>query len=224
VAVLAGRPPSELTLAPKPFELKIPDVPAGVPSDLLQRRPDIASAERLVKSANAQVGAAVAAYYPTLTLSASYGFDANGLGQVFNASNNVWSLGATAAEPIFEGGLRGATVRAAKAYRDEAVATYRQTVLTAFQQVEDQLVALRQLEQADALERKSSAAADQAEKIVANEYQAGTAAPTDLLVAEQTALAERRTLITYQQQRLVAAVTLIEALGGGWKDSELAKK
>jgi NodT family efflux transporter outer membrane factor (OMF) lipoprotein len=224
VAVLAGRPPSELTLAPKPFELKIPDVPAGVPSDLLQRRPDIASAERLVKSANAQVGVAVAAYYPTLTLSASYGFDANNLGRIFNASNNSWSVGATAAEPIFEGGLRGATVRAAKAARDEAVANYRQAVLTAFQQVEDQLAALRQLAEADAHERQSSAAADEAEKIVANEYKAGTAAPTDLLVAEQTALNERRSLITYQQQRLVAAVTLIEALGGGWKDSELAKK
>jgi NodT family efflux transporter outer membrane factor (OMF) lipoprotein len=224
VAVLAGRPPSELTIAPKPFDLKIPEVPAGVPSDLLQRRPDIASAERLVKSANAQVGVAVAGYYPTLTLSASYGFDANNLGRIFNASNNVWSLGATAAEPLFEGGLRGAQVRAAKAARDQAVANYRQTVLTAFQQVEDELAALRQLEQADAHERQSSAAADEAEKIVANQYKAGTVSPTDLLVAEQTALNERRSLITYQQERLVAAVTLIEALGGGWKDSELPKK
>lgn len=224
IAVLTGRPPAELTLAEKPFDLKIPDVPVTVPATLLQRRPDIASAERLVKSANAQVGVQVAAYYPSVTLSASYGFNATALSQVFNASNNVWSLGAQAAEPIFEGGLRGASVRAAKAGRDQAVANYRQTVLTAFQQVEDELIALKMLAQEDALYRRSSASADENEKIVVNQYRAGQAQATDVVVAENTALAERRNLITAQQNRLTATVSLIEALGGGWNASELTGK
>ncbi len=224
IAVLAGRPPSELTLAPKPFDLKIPDVPVAVPSTLLQRRPDIAAAERAVKAANANVGVAVAAYYPTLTVTASTGLAGNSFGNLFNAKNSAWSLGASAAEPIFEGGLRGATVRAAKAARDQTVAQYRQTVLTALQQVEDELVALRKLEQEDALDRRSSAAADEAEKIVVNQYKAGTAATTDVVVAEQTALTERRNLITAQENRLTAVVTLIEALGGGWNATELRGK
>ena len=221
IAVLAGRPPADLTLAPKPFVLKIPDVPAGVPSTLLERRPDIATAERQVKAANAEIGVAVSAFYPNLSLTGSYGYTGGELSALFSASNSLWSFGASAPEVLFQGGYRVAAVRAAKASRDQAVANYRQTVLTAFQQVEDQLIALKQLEQADLIERQSSAAADENEQIVVNEYQAGTAAPTDVVVAEQTALAERRTLITYQEDRLVAIVSLIEALGGGWHASAL---
>ena len=224
VAVLAGRPPSDLTLAPKPFVLKVPDVPAGVPTTLLERRPDIAAAERLVKSANAEIGVAVSAYYPDLTLTGSYGYSSGELGALFNPASSLWSFGSSAAETVFEGGLRSATVKAAKAARDEEVATYRQTVLTAFQQVEDELIALKQQEQADMIERQSSAAADENVKIVMNEYQAGTAQATDVEVAEQTALTERRNLITFQQNRLVAIVSLIEAVGGGWNASELKDK
>ena len=224
IAVLAGRPPSDLTIAPKPFVLKIPDVPAGMPTTLLERRPDIAEAERSVKAANAEIGVAVAAFYPNLTLTGSYGYTSGELGALFSASNSLWSFGSSAAETVFQGGFRSATVKAAKSARDQSVAQYRQTVLTAFQQVEDELIALKQLEQADMIERKSSAAADENEQILVNEYQAGTAAPTDVVVAEQTALSERRTLITFQQNRLVAIVSLIEALGGGWNASDLNGK
>jgi NodT family efflux transporter outer membrane factor (OMF) lipoprotein len=224
IAVLTGRPPSDLTLAPKPFVLKIPDVPAGVPTTLLERRPDVAAAEREVKAANAQIGVAVSAFYPNLELTGSYGYTAGELGALFSASNSLWSFGSSAAETLYQGGARGAAVKEAKAVREQDVAQYRQTVLTAFQQVEDALIALKQLEQADMIQRRSSAAADENEQILVNQYQAGTVAPTDVVVAEQTALAERRTLITYQQDRLVAIVSLIEALGGGWNASDLKGK
>jgi outer membrane protein TolC len=177
-----------------------------------------------VKAANAQIGVAIAAFYPNLQLTGAYGFTGGELGALFSATNSLWSFGSSAAETLYQGGFRGAAVKQAKAVRDQDVAQYRQTVLTAFQQVEDALIALKQLEQADLIQRKSSAAADENEQIVVNEYQAGTAAPTDVVVAEQTALTERRTLITYQQDRLVAIVSLIEALGGGWHASDLNDK
>jgi NodT family efflux transporter outer membrane factor (OMF) lipoprotein len=224
VAVLAGRPPSELTLPEKPFELVVPDVPAGVPSTLLERRPDVAEAERLVKSANAQIGVAVAAWYPTLTLNASKGFTSGMLDTLFNPTSSLFSFGGSIPENLFEGGLRSATIKAAKAVRDQDVASYRQTVLTAFQQVENELVALKQLEQADMIERQSSAAADENVDIVMNEYKAGTAQATDVEVAQQNALTERRNLITFQEDRLVAIVSLIEALGGGWHTSDMNGK
>lgn len=223
VAVLAGEPPATFSLAAKPFNSKVPDVPAGAPSRLLERRPDIAQAERLMKAANADIGVAVAAYFPDLILTGNYGYAASELSRLLNASNSFWSFGASAAETVFQGGFRGAAVKAAKASYRQTVAAYRQTVLTAFQQVEDELIALRMLEQEEALNRKASLAADDNERIVFNQYKTGTASITDLWVAQQTALTARRTLITTQGQQLVAAVTLIEALGGGWNASELPK-
>lgn len=224
IAVLSGRPPAELTLEPKPFTLKTPEVPAGVPSALLQRRPDIAAAERQVRASNAQIGVQIAAFFPNVTLNASYGFSGNTLSNIFNASNKTWSFGSNSVETLFEGGQRFAAVSAARAAHDQSVAQYRQTVLTALQQVEDELIALKMLEQAAQLARQSSAAADEAEQIAVNQFRAGTVSSTDVVVAEQTALSERRAVITYQEERLVAIVSLIEALGGGWNASDLDKR
>lgn len=222
IAMLTGQPPASLTIAPKPFDLKIPTVPVSVPSELLERRPDVAAAERRAANANAQMGVQVAAYYPSLNLSASYGFTSTTLGQLF--SSGGWSLGLQAAETLFDGGARKARVNQAKAQYDQAVAQYRQAVLNAFQQVEDGLAAQRYLEAQDALRRKSSAAADQAEQIVVNQYRAGQASSTDVVTAENTALSARQSLITTQRDRLTATVSLIEALGGGWSTAELPKK
>ena len=222
IAMLTGQPPASLTITPKPFDLKIPTVPVSVPSELLERRPDVAAAERRAANANAQIGVQVAAYYPSLNLSASYGFTSTTLGQLF--SSGGWSLGLQAAETLFDGGARKARVNQAKAQYDQAVAQYRQAVLNAFQQVEDGLAAQRYLEAQDALRRKSSAAADQAEQIVVNQYRAGQASSTDVVTAENTALSARQSLITTQRDRLTATVSLIEALGGGWSTAELPKK
>jgi NodT family efflux transporter outer membrane factor (OMF) lipoprotein len=223
IAVLAGEPPARFSLAAKPFDAAVPQTPAGTPSKLLERRPDIAEAERQMKAANAQIGVAVAAYFPDVTLTGSTGLSGPELDHLISSSNVLWSFGTSAAETVFEGGFRGAAVKAAKASYRQTVATYRQTVLSAFQQVEDELIALRMLEREEVLNRKASAAADDAERIVTNQYRIGTASITDLLVAQQTALTARRTLVTTQGEQLVAAVTLIEALGGGWKASELPK-
>lgn len=222
IAMLTGQPPASLTIAPKPFDLKIPTVPVSVPSELLERRPDVAAAERRAANANAQIGVQVAAYYPTLNLSASYGFTSTTLGQLF--SSGGWTLGLQAAETLFDGGARRARVNQAKAQYDQAAAQYRQAVLNAFQQVEDGLAAQHYLETQDALRRQSSAAADQAEQIVVNQYRAGQASSTDVVTAENTALSARQALITTQRDRLTATVSLIEALGGGWSTAELPKK
>jgi NodT family efflux transporter outer membrane factor (OMF) lipoprotein len=224
VAVLIGQPPAKFSIAPKPYDVKLPAVPVGVPSSLLERRPDIADAERTMKAANADIGVAVSAYFPDLILSGSEGYSSPYLGRLISADTNLWSFGASAATTIFQGGLRGAQVKAAKSTYREQVANYRQTVLVAFQQVEDQLIALRMLQEQVEMNRKASAAADDAEQITVNAYKAGTASSTDVVVAEQTALTQRRALITAEGQRLTATVALIEALGGGWNVSQLKGK
>jgi NodT family efflux transporter outer membrane factor (OMF) lipoprotein len=223
IAVLAGEPPASFSLAPKLFRYKVPDVPAGLPTALLQRRPDIAVAERQMKAANAEIGVAISAYFPNLTLNASYGYEHFLLNELTIINNSVWSYGASAPEVLFQGGFRHAAVKAAKSFYRETVAAYRQTVLTAFQQVEDELIALRMLEVQEAKYRKSWAAAADVELIEDKQYEIGTASLTDVLIARENTLAARRTLVVVQGQRLVAAVTLIEALGGGWKASELPK-
>jgi NodT family efflux transporter outer membrane factor (OMF) lipoprotein len=223
-AVLVGQPPATFSITAKPYDVKLPQVPVGVPAALLERRPDVADEERLMKAANADIGVAVSAYYPTLTLNGSYGYSSPELGNLISANTSLWSFGASAAETIFQGGFRGAAVKAAKASYREQVANYRQTVLTAFQQVEDQLIAIKMLQDQVELNRKASAAADEAEQITINEYKAGTASSTDVVVAQETALTQRRALITAEGDQLTAAVTLIEALGGGWNASQLKKE
>jgi NodT family efflux transporter outer membrane factor (OMF) lipoprotein len=221
IAILIGRPPAEFSIAPAPFTVFVPTVPTGVPSTLLERRPDIAAAERQMASANAQIGVAEAAYFPDLTLTASYGFTALSTANLFSASNKLWSLGAAVAETVFDGGARSAQVSANRAAYDQTVANYRQTVLTGFQQVEDQLAALRILEEQAAVQEGAVRAAREAERLVLNQYRAGTQAYTSVLTAQTTALTDEQTALTIAQNRLVASVSLIQALGGGWNASQL---
>ncbi|MBV9512377.1 MAG: efflux transporter outer membrane subunit [Caulobacteraceae bacterium] len=224
IAVLTGQAPADLTIDPIPgWSPQVPTTPEAAPSVLLQRRPDIASAERLVANANAQIGVQVAGYFPTIDLTASYGFESAALGSLFKASDALWSLGGSATQLVFDAGATHAKVAGARAAYDQAVATYRQTVLTAFQQVEDALSADRVLQNEQPQRLAASQEADQAEQILLNEYKAGTVDYTSVVTAEATALADRQTLLTLQVQRMTTQVTLIEALGGGWSMSQLPK-
>jgi NodT family efflux transporter outer membrane factor (OMF) lipoprotein len=224
IAVLTGRPPADLTIAPDPtWNPNLPQTPIELPSTLLERRPDIAAAERSVAAANAQIGVQVAGYYPNLTLSGSGGLASTNISQLFNASSELWSIGANVAQTVFNGGLTTALVREAKAAHDQAIAQYRQTVLTAFQQVEDDLSASRVLQTEEPLRQDASNAANQEETIALNEYRAGTVDYTTVVTAQATALSARQTLLTLQVQRMTTEVSLIEALGGGWAATQLPK-
>ncbi|HXQ10034.1 MAG TPA: efflux transporter outer membrane subunit [Caulobacteraceae bacterium] len=224
IAVLTGVPPADLTIAPDPnWAPSVPETPIDVPSTLLERRPDIASSERLAQAANAQIGVQTAGYFPDITLSGDYGFASSGLSGLLNASNAFWSIGANAVETVFNAGQTSALVREAKASRDQAFANYRQTVLTAFQQVEDDLAAARVLQTEEPLRLAASQAADQGETVALNEYRAGTVDYTTVVTAQNAALSARQTLLDLRVQRMTTAVTLIEALGGGWSASQLPK-
>ncbi len=221
IAVLVGKPPAELTIEPAPMAAAVPVAPVGMPSALLERRPDIALAERKMGAANAQIGVAVSAWFPDLTLSGSYGFAATALSTLFKASNALWSFGPQIAEAIFNGGTRVAQVGQARANYDQAVANYRQTVLTAFQQVEDQLSALRILEQQAKVQDRTVKDARQAEQIALNQYKAGIADYTTVVTAQTTRLNAETTALNVLSQRLTASVNLVVALGGGWDQSQL---
>jgi NodT family efflux transporter outer membrane factor (OMF) lipoprotein len=194
----------------------VPDVPVGVPSTLLQRRPDIAAAERRVAAANEQIGIARSAYFPSLNLSGSYGTSGSAVGDLFKASTAAWSFGASAVQTIANFGALRAAVESTHAAQDEAAARYRQTVLTAFADVEDQLAATRYLVQQQDLQRQASEAADKVEQQVLNRYKAGQVDYSQVVVAQVTALNARRALVTTQAGRQSAAVALIQSLGGGW--------
>ena len=221
IAVLIGKPPADFSIAPTPLEVDVPVVPPGVPSTLLERRPDIAAAERSAASANAQIGVAIAAYYPAITLSASYGFVGSAIETLFRASNAVWSVGPQLAETVFDAGLRSAQVAAARAFYDQTIANYRQTVLAAFQQVEDELAALRILEQQAEVQDRAVKAAEEAERLILNQYVAGTVAYTNVVTAQTVSLGNKQTALAILQSRLAASVVLIEALGGGWTAADL---
>lgn len=224
IAVLTGRPPADLSIPPGDLPQAVPVVPAGVPSELLERRPDIAAAERTMQTESELIGAAIAAYYPTITLTALTGFEGNAIGTLFNAADRVWSLGADASETLYSGGARPAAVRAARAAYDSSAATYRQTVLSAFEQVEDELSTLRTLQQQYAAQQDAVRLARQSLDVTLNQYRAGTQSYTAVITAEDTLLSNEETLLSVQQQRLVASVTLIEALGGGWSAAELPRE
>jgi NodT family efflux transporter outer membrane factor (OMF) lipoprotein len=216
IAVLLGKAAGDYTLAPAPWNVVVPDVPTGVPSTLLQRRPDIAGAERRVAAANEQIGIARSAYFPSLNLSGSFGYGAASTGGLFNASNNLWSLGLTAAQTLFDAGATKARVSGAEAGRDQAIAQYRQTVLAAFADVENQLAATRTLAQQLDLRKAASEAADQVEVQMLNRYRAGQVSYSDVVTAQTTALTARRALVQAQADRQTTAIALIQALGGGW--------
>lgn len=221
IAVLTGRPPAAVSIAPGRLTETVPVVPAGLPSELLERRPDIAAAERNAADQSEQIGVAIAAYYPTVTLTPSFGFSASKLSTLFNTASEVWSLGASANETVFSGGERPAAVAAARAGYAQAVANYRQTVLVAFQQVEDDLVALNVLQQQLDAERQAVQLARRAVEVTLNQYRAGTLPYTAVITAENTLLADQQTALSVQQSLLVASVNLIEAVGGGWKSGDL---
>jgi NodT family efflux transporter outer membrane factor (OMF) lipoprotein len=221
IAVLVGKPPAELTIAPVATVPAFPDIPAGLPSTLLERRPDIAAAERKMAAANAQIGVAEAAFFPTVTLSADIGSAAAKLAKLLTASSRVWSFGSTLAETIFDAGARHAQVEEARALLDAAIADYRQTVLTGFQQVEDQLAAQRILAEQAVAQDSAVASAREAERIITNQYKAGTVAYTNVVVAQTAALSNAETALAVRQSRLLAAVALIQALGGGWDLAQL---
>jgi NodT family efflux transporter outer membrane factor (OMF) lipoprotein len=217
IAVLTGATPESFDLPADPnWKPDVPVVPASLPSTLLQRRPDVAAAERRAASASAQIGVETAAYFPDISLSGSYGFSAAELGKLFSASNNVWSYGISAAETVFNGGLTGARVSAARANYDQAVANYRQTVLAALQNVEDQLAATRILADEYTLREQASHDADQALTMVMNQYREGQVDYTSVVVAQVAALNARRSMVQAAALRQTTAVALIQGLGGGW--------
>jgi NodT family efflux transporter outer membrane factor (OMF) lipoprotein len=224
VAVLVGKQPAVFSLQPAAMRSDVPTVPPGIPSTLLERRPDVAQAERKMAAANAQIGVATAAYFPSLTLSASDQYSSGSLSRLIQNSNRVWAVGPALAETLFDGGLRRAQVRQARAAYDGTVASYRQTVLAGFQQVEDDIVTLRVLEQQSAIEDATVKAAREAEALTLNQYKAGTVPYSSVITAQTTRLSAEETALSVLSSRLQASVALIEALGGGWDASMDAVK
>ena len=220
IAVLMGEPPAELTIAPVTFNNALPAIPVTLPSTLLERRPDIAAAERTMQQQNALIGFDIAAYYPDISLSGAFGFAGRGLLAV-SLANEVWSIGASATQTIFDGGLNSATVDAARASYDQSVANYRQTVLSAFQGVEDQLAALRILAQQAKVQDEAVKAAQVEVDVLLNQYAAGTIAFTAVVVGQAQLLSNQELALTVRQDRFLAAVALIQDLGGGWNVTQL---
>jgi NodT family efflux transporter outer membrane factor (OMF) lipoprotein len=223
IAVLVGKPPAEFVIAPKTLVAIFPDIPVALPSTLLERRPDIAAAERRTASANAQIGVAQAAFFPALTLSAGGGLQNSLIGDLLSLPSRYWSLGAALAQPIFDAGLRSAQKAQAVATYDETVANYRSTVLTGFQDVEDNLVALELLKQEAMFQDAAVKAAQQSAAIAVNQYKAGTTSYLAVVVLQAAALNSERTALTILGRRLNASVGLVKALGGGWDAQTLVR-
>jgi NodT family efflux transporter outer membrane factor (OMF) lipoprotein len=222
IAVLIGQAPGNFSLAPltasdlRPSVSVVPEIPLGLPSTLLQRRPDIAAAERRVAATNEQIGIAQSAYYPSFTLNASTGSSASRVADLFSAPSSLWSLGLSAAQSVFNAAATTARVEAAQAAQAQAVARYRQIVLTAFQGVEDQLSASRVLAEQQLLRREAASSADQVEQQILNRYTSGLVGYSEVITAQITALSARRALAQATADRQTTAVALIQALGGGW--------
>ncbi|GJE58197.1 Outer membrane protein OprM [Methylobacterium trifolii] len=216
IATLVGRPPSELSLPVAFLPQRPPAVPVGIPSALLERRPDVAQAERTVQSQSERIGVAVAAFYPTVTISASGGISGLTSAGLFSPVNQVWSVSAAGTEVLFDGGARSAAVQAARAAYDAAVAGYRQTVLTAFAEVENGLAGVRILARQQVAQDAALASARRAVEITLNEYRAGTQNFTTVVTAQSLALNNEVAALQVRLSRFTTAVALIRALGGGW--------
>ena len=219
IAILTGQPPSEFSIAPALLNTTLPDIPVGLPSELLERRPDIAAAERQMRAANARIGVATAAYFPTLTLSASGGYRNSTVADWLTAPARFWSLGPALAAPLFDGGLRRSQVAQAAATYDQQVAAYRQTVLTALSEVENNLVQLRVMADEAIVQQRALDAARQSLQLTTNQYEAGIIDFLSLVTVQTTALSNERTMLTLLGNRLTASVQLIAAIGGGWDPS-----
>jgi NodT family efflux transporter outer membrane factor (OMF) lipoprotein len=221
VAVLIGKPPAEFSLAALPLTAPPPPIPAGLPSDLLERRPDIAAAERLMASANAQIGVAKAAYYPTISLGATGGFESGVITTLISGPSVFWSAGGSAMETVFDAGRRRANLDQAIAAYDQVVANYRETVLTGFQQVEDNIAALRILENEAQVQEKAVVAAQKYLELANTRYLGGVTSYLEVTTAESAALSDELTAVNILGRRMADAVTLVQALGGGWDRSSL---
>jgi NodT family efflux transporter outer membrane factor (OMF) lipoprotein len=219
IAVLIGVPPGNFSIPYKHFAQQLPAIPVGVPSDLLERRPDIAAAERQVAASNAQIGVARAAYFPSLTLTGSAGYESTTLGTLFEAPNRSWSAGSSLAQVLFDGGAHRAAVLEARALNDSQVATYRQTVLSAFQSVEDNLAALRILSQELTQAHRATVAAKRAVELTLVLFRNGVDSYANVIVAQNAFLSARETELQIQLRELTASVALINDLGGGWSSA-----
>jgi NodT family efflux transporter outer membrane factor (OMF) lipoprotein len=223
IAVLLGQPPASFALANTPLDARPPAIPPGLPSELLERRPDIAAAERRVAEANDRIGIARAAFYPTISLSGTVGLEATSFANLFNPASLLWSIGPTLSQTVFDAGRRAAVSEQANASYDETVASYRQTTLTAFQQVEDNLIALRVLQQEAENQHEATLAAQSAEEIFNNRYVGGLDTYLQVVTAQTTALNNERNDIDIMRRQMDASVLLIKALGGGWNVTDLPK-
>ena len=221
IAVLVGKPASLFSIPESPLVAVVPSIPVGVASRLLERRPDVAAAERRVAAANAQIGVAEAAYFPNFTLGASGGYETGTLANWFSAPSLLWSLGASAAGTLFDAGARGAQVDEAKAAYEATVATYRQTVLTVFQEVEDNLAELRILEQETQVQDDAVDASRQSVALTINRYNQGIASALDVINTQTVELNNLKTSVGLLGNRMSATLVLIKALGGGWDVSQL---
>ena len=222
IAILMGKTPAELNIPVAPLNSLIPPIPVSIPSQLLERRPDIAAAERQAAAANAQIGVAKAAYFPSISLAASNGQQSNTLSDLLAAGARYWALGPAAlAIPLFDGGARGAQMQQSIDAYDASVAAYRQTVLISLQEVEDNLAALKILEQGIQIQNKAVESARKAVQLTTNQYKAGTVSYLNVMIDQAAALQNEKTAVDLQGQRLSAAVLLVKALGGGWNASSL---
>ncbi len=221
IALLVGKPASSFSLSFEALKTPPPAIPFGVPSQLLERRPDVAANERLMAQANAQIGVAVAAYYPTVTLSASFGLESTKASSWFTWPSRIWSVGPSIAETIYDGGLRRATVEQYRAQYDETVANYRNTVLTAFQQVEDNLSGLRILSKEIQEQDTAVVSAERSLKLATDRYRLGIDPYLNVITAETALFSNQQTAVTLRIAQIVDSVQLVEALGGGWDASTL---
>jgi outer membrane protein, multidrug efflux system len=221
LAVLLGKPAAEFSLADEPLRSSPPVIPTGVPSELLERRPDIAQAERTMAAQNANIGVARAAFFPAITLTGSGGYNSSSVASLVNLPNLTWSLGAAAVQPIFEGGRLKANLAVARAAYDQAVANYRQQVLMAFQEVEDGLSGLRVLEQQEAAQQQAIQSARKTLDISTARYKQGLANYLEVIDAQRAVLDNEETSAQTGGLRLITSVQLIKALGGGWQDSPI---
>jgi len=224
VAILIGKPPAEFSLPPLPLTPPPPHIPIGLPSDLLERRPDIAAAERLVASANAQIGVAKSAYYPAINLGASGGFESSAISTLINGPSGLWSVGLSAVGTVFDVGRRRALNDQARAAYDSQVANYRESVLTAFQQVEDNLAAVRILENEAQVQDEAVTAAQHSLGLSITRYKGGVTSYLEVITAQNAALTDEVTAVNILGRRMANTVLLIQALGGGWDRSSLPER
>jgi NodT family efflux transporter outer membrane factor (OMF) lipoprotein len=221
IAILTGKAPADLTIPPAPIAVAPPAIPVALPADLLERRPDIAAAERRMAAANAEIGVATAAYYPNLSLSASAGFQSTTLGKLFSLPNRFWSIGPSILETVFDAGRRRAVTEQARAAYDANVAAYRETVLTSFQAVEDNLAAIRILAAESTQQTAAVEAAERSLALARNRYTGGITSQLEVVTAENTALANERAAVDLKTRQMTASVNLVKALGGDWSTAQL---